>query len=274
MKTKVSYWKTIFVLAFSTILVISCGGTRDDSLFIDEESFPAEKGTSEVTSGKKGEQEDLQADEAEVLRLLGITKEEKASSEEKAVPKASGEDAATLQKEISDLSKQVAERERQMETLRTELQARDERISKLEQELRQVKSPLTKAAPQTSVPSSYESGYQHALSLYYDRNYNAAIQEFEQLLSMDNKNSLADNCQYWIGESYYGLGNYQEAIIEFEKVFNYTDSNKYDDAQLKLGLCYMKLGDANKARAEFERLLTNYPDSEYITKAEELLSEL
>ena len=124
------------------------------------------------------------------------------------------------------------------------------------------------------IKGNYKEDYQMALEEYYNRNYKQAIQMFEELLARDSSNSLADNCRYWIGECYYGLGNYNQAIIEFTKVFSFTKSNKMDDAQLKLGLCYWRLGDRDRAVQEFERLVNEYPDSEYVEKAREFLSKL
>ena len=85
---------------------------------------------------------------------------------------------------------------------------------------------------------------------------------------------LSDNCQYWIGESYYGLRNYNQAIAEFEKVFSFANSNKIDDAQLKLGVCYLRLGDKAQARNEFDRLLSAYPSSEYKPVAQRYIARL
>ena len=47
-----------------------------------------------------------------------------------------------------------------------------------------------------------------------------------------------------------------------------------DDAQLKLGICYWKLGDRDRARQEFELLLNNYPNSEYVDKARQFIARL
>ncbi len=84
---------------------------------------------------------------------------------------------------------------------------------------------------------------------------------------------MSDNCQYWIGESYYDMGNYEQAIISFEQVFSFTNSNKDDDAQLKLGICYHKLNNQEKAKEEFQRLITYYPDSEYVSIARSYLNK-
>ena len=138
--------------------------------------------------------------------------------------------------------------------------------------------PGTAEILETSVPQpkqihsrgrsgDFKSKYQYALSQYNLGNYQGALSVLSELLFSNTKNSLSDNCQFWIGECYYGLGNYNQAIVEFEKVFSFPASNKGDDAQLKLGICYIKVGDRQQAQAELERLLSNYPDSEYIELA-------
>ncbi len=93
-------------------------------------------------------------------------------------------------------------------------------------------------------------------------------------MATDTHHSLADNAQYWIGECYFALGDYRAAILAFEKVFTFKQSNKNDYAQYKLGLCYYKLGDKKRARQEFQNLLDNYPDSPLVEKARKYLMQL
>ena len=97
---------------------------------------------------------------------------------------------------------------------------------------------------------------------------------FKELLDEDIRNPLADNCQYWIGECYYGLKDYRKALFEFEKVLTFGQSNKDDDSQLKIGLCYVQLNEFGKAREELNRLLINYPDSEYNNRARRIITEI
>jgi tol-pal system protein YbgF len=134
------------------------------------------------------------------------------------------------------------------------------------------KTPVWTPPPAQSKSGSFAGQYQAALQLYKNRNYREAIQHFEALLSTDSRNSLSDNCQYWIGESYYGMGNYQQAVIAFEKVFTFSNSNKDDDAQLKVGMCYIKMNDKPKAKAELQKLIDVYPSSEYVSVARRLLA--
>ena len=37
---------------------------------------------------------------------------------------------------------------------------------------------------------------------------------------------MADNCHYWLGESYYGDKKYSEAIKHFDEVLGYRKSEK------------------------------------------------
>jgi len=120
----------------------------------------------------------------------------------------------------------------------------------------------------------YRAKYQNAYSEYSKKKYQKAISLFTDIIESNPEGDLSDNAQYWIGESYYGLKNYTRAIVEFEKVFTFKESNKDDDAQLKLGLCYLNLGQRDKAREEFQRLVDFYPDSDYKSKAVEYLRQL
>jgi tol-pal system protein YbgF len=121
---------------------------------------------------------------------------------------------------------------------------------------------------------SFSDRYQEALQTYRSRRYADAIQKFEALIATNTKHTLADNCQYWIGEAYYDQGNYTQAIVAFEKVFTYSGSNKDDSAQLKVGLCYVKLNDKPRAKDEFQKLVNNYPNSEYIGIAKRFIGQI
>ena len=52
---------------------------------------------------------------------------------------------------------------------------------------------------------------------------------------------------------------FQESISEFNKVFNFKDSNKFDDAQYKIFLCYINLGENDLAIKNLNKLREKYP---------------
>ena len=101
-----------------------------------------------------------------------------------------------------------------------------------------------------------------------------AIEGFEDLVKSDATNDLADNCQYWLAECYYSQKNFKRAIAEFEKVFSFAGTNKDADAQLKIALAHQSMGNIDKARDEFQRIIDYFPGSDHYPKAKEWLKKL
>ncbi|MDQ3002871.1 MAG: tetratricopeptide repeat protein, partial [Fibrobacterota bacterium] len=101
-----------------------------------------------------------------------------------------------------------------------------------------------------------------------------AIGKFEELLQKFPASTYADNCNYWIGECHFAMGNFAKAIAGFRQVFTFPETEKADDAQLKLGYCQLRLGDKKLAAEEFKKVVSLYPDSEYTERAKEELAKL
>ncbi|MCG8608533.1 tetratricopeptide repeat protein [bacterium] len=267
MKSKFLSARTGKIVYFVTVLyglcalVVSCGSSRQEDNFETMDESLAES-IDQASSSPSAEDE-------EVLRLLGITPN---SSDTVATPGAGPPEVQTTStspEEIQGLKDELDQKDREITLLRTQLTQKEAQIHDLEAQVQARPAP-----PKTTSTFDFKLKYDQALRQYNARSYNEAIAIFSELLMADSEHSLSDNCQYWIGESYYGLQNYNQAISEFEKVFLFPNSNKVDDAQLKLGLCYMRLGDRVQAHAEFDRLLANYPNSEYKAAAQKYLGKL
>lgn len=151
------------------------------------------------------------------------------------------------------------------------------RILALEADLMELKNSLNTETDgfDDIIDISYYEMYKYALSLCLRyKDYSSAIEEFAVLLHHFPGNFLASNCQYWIAESYYAQGKYPEAIRAYRKVFEYRNQNKADDAQLKLGFCYLSLGQKEKAAESFQYFINRYPDSEFKQIAVDSLEKL
>ena len=120
----------------------------------------------------------------------------------------------------------------------------------------------------------YKKLYLENLGSYQNGEFSKAIKGFAELVISNPTHELADNSQYWLAECYYSSKNFKRSIIEFEKVFSFPGTDKDDDAQLKLGLAYQSMGNIEKAREEYTRLLDYFPSSEYYQKAKEALKKL
>lgn len=255
-------------ICFTSLLTLSlgCGASRqntnynDDSIDMDELL-----GDESDTKSTEGE-----SDEAEVLRLLGITPTQEQPAVEPVNAVKEEPIASDIEKDMHDLRQQLLDRDRQISVLRAELTQKESQISDLK-----VKSATARNIPpgKAGEPSrEFRAAYNQALSQFKARNYTDALATFSQLIQRDPNNSLSDNCQYWAGECRYAVGSYNQAITEFERVFSYPNSNKSDDSQVMIGLCYLKLGETSQARTAFNQLLVNYPKSEYRGLAQRYIS--
>lgn len=131
---------------------------------------------------------------------------------------------------------------------------------------------ITNVLPQIT-NEAYTSKYRESLSHYQNAEWENSLNGFNYLIQVDGNHDLADNCQYWIGEIYYAQNDYRRSLKEFEKVFLFPGTNKSDDAQFKMGLCYLNIGQVDMARQEFKKLQEFYPNSEYYKRAQDYLQQ-
>lgn len=116
--------------------------------------------------------------------------------------------------------------------------------------------------------------YQAALNAYNEKQYEQSLRLFTQLLSGSKGNDMTDNCVYWMGEAAVQLGRQEKAIEMFTTVIGYRGADKVDDALLSRAGVYAKEGNPAAARNDLNRLLKDYPDSEHIGIARQMLRNL
>jgi tol-pal system protein YbgF len=105
--------------------------------------------------------------------------------------------------------------------------------------------------------------YETAYADYTAGQWSLAIQGFETYLKTYPKSELADDAQYYIGESFAGDSKYRDAAAAYERVIrDYPSSNILPEAWYKVGISYDRLGQPDKAREAFEFVMKNYPDSD------------
>jgi tol-pal system protein YbgF len=105
--------------------------------------------------------------------------------------------------------------------------------------------------------------YETAYADYTAGQWSLAIQGFETYLKTYPRSELADDAQYYIGESFAGDSKYRDAAAAYERVIReYPSSNILPEAWYKVGISYDRLGQPDKAREAFEFVVKNYPDSD------------
>ncbi|RKY56937.1 MAG: hypothetical protein DRP89_00445 [Candidatus Neomarinimicrobiota bacterium] len=223
--------------------------------------------------------------------------QKKLELEKKAVEVLDLRSALTIQNsELEDLKNEVEEMKKHNTDMEDSLRAKQTEIEKLKLILKAFDEDKkfsqkmvetirsSQDSSQVSVSSEisdstiqiddfeFRSRYNEVLNLYFDKKYDTSIKKFKDLLSLRTDHSLSDNCQYWLGECYYSLEKYQEAISEFKKVGDLGDRNKADAALFKIGMSYLKIGEKEKAVSAFENLEEKFPNSELLAKAKEYLT--
>lgn len=179
---------------------------------------------------------------------------------------------AELRREIAQLSQsnrslnaQVAELEKQLIEEREQIRTPDAAV-------------ITRPEPgpeRTDItPAAFENEYNLAIRLFRSRRYQDAKDIFTRLLHSGADHPLISNCQHWIGESLFGMREYNRAIEEFMKVFNYESKLKHDHAQIMIANSYFMLGNNDRARQEYQRLIDRYPNSVFISFARQRLREI
>lgn len=107
-----------------------------------------------------------------------------------------------------------------------------------------------------------EEQYRAAFGLLRKQDFQAAEQALGNFVRNHPNDPLAGNAQYWLGETYYVRGQYENAAIAFTEGFQtYPDSTKAPDNLLKLGMSLANLGKNEDACTAFSHLIDNFPNA-------------
>ena len=126
-------------------------------------------------------------------------------------------------------------------------------------------------SPYTPRPNLSEYGlYEAALGAYNGRRYEEAIALFSQIVSHGRPPELVPNAYYWMGESFYAMGDYAQSMPYFEYVTRVGPQYKRSMALYKLSRAALHLGNRQDANMYYERLRNDYPHSQYIATLRKL----
>jgi tol-pal system protein YbgF len=123
-------------------------------------------------------------------------------------------------------------------------------------------------------PSEVQDEYKLALRALNDQQYDKAIQQFRNFQRKYPTSDMADDAQYWIGESYFTQKDYNRAILEFNDVLKYRRGDKVPAALLRQAQAFLEIGDRTDARLILQKLVNDYPNSEQAREARDRLQAL
>ena len=273
-----------FILILLAFFMFNCAGTRKK-----EEPVQANKSTNQekdltdieallgidTNTNQPAKKTPRKKKKSEKLNLLN--ENEVANPDQaKSAPALTSREKREYERKIKNLQQQLRDKDQIIQQLKDQLNQQSLEITRLQtkKESAQTYQPTAAATPVSKVASGeYEATYQKARAAFEARDYQTALSLFQSLIASNPNHPLADNAQYWIGECHYALRKYDAAIMDFQKVFTFPNSNKLADAQFKLVLCYLRKGEVDKAREEFQQLRSQFPNSPYVARAEAILAK-
>ncbi|MCX7726133.1 MAG: tol-pal system protein YbgF [Chitinispirillaceae bacterium] len=256
----------IFILIVSSMLILSCAATRKHSNL--ETILPE----IDVVSVKENSEEALKIAQETKLEIELLKKKIKETDKKISL---------LTEEMIGVSSAKIEEIENRLSLLVEAYKDLDAKITALQTQLQTTtqrkggKAATFSPASATPLLGSPEYDlYQTALKVFNNKNYEKAIELFNEVIGQFPQGDYTGNSRYWIGECYFALGNYASAITSFNHVFDFKNHPKSDDAQFKIALSYLKMGEEKLAREEFKKLISRYPSSEYVDKAKNYLEGL
>ncbi len=154
-----------------------------------------------------------------------------------------------------------------VEAIQSDLASLSARVERIETPVAEMKPLVQKPAARPAGafrPAGYnvEAAYNDALASYKARKFESAIGAFTEIMTVAPSSSLADNAQYWVGESYFSMRNYEKSLQAFTRVCEYPKSNKAADAHLKIAMIYQVMEKRDAAVEELKLVVRDFPSSE------------
>lgn len=119
------------------------------------------------------------------------------------------------------------------------------------------------ALPQTNDPKEL---YQEAYQLLLSGDYRASEAAFRSHIDRFPNDEASPDARFWLGESLYGQGRYQEAASVFLDAHrDFPESRKSAENLLKLGMTMAKMNDREVACATLASVPKRYPNASVAT---------
>ena len=170
---------------------------------------------------------------------------------------------------LSEMTGRLEQAEYRLKQMETKLETINQdiafRLSELE------KGPATPAPVPTDTKTlSEKEMYDNAYNALKNTKYADAEKQFLVFLKKFPNSQLYANALYWLGETYYAQGHFEQALGQFSDILTkHPKSNKAADALLKMGLSMLNLNKTAEACTAFIALPNEYPnaDPSLITRA-------
>ena len=110
--------------------------------------------------------------------------------------------------------------------------------------------------------SKENSDFKLAVSLYNDKMYDLALEQFKQFINLYPNSPQSVEARYYTGLTQFKLKKYDDARYSFQNfALSYPDNMKAPDAWMNVAEVYLALNNLHEAALAFERVKTFNPKS-------------
>ncbi len=192
---------------------------------------------------------------------------------------------ASLNKQQQDRSGQGDQLSGQIQALNDTMDELKVRLTKLSKQLEDMQVAQQSMAAQQSQAQQQAQAiaqapapdvlYNNALRDYNGAKNELAIQEFNDYIKFYPNTDLAGNAYFYLAEIQFKAGDYQKAVANYDLVLqNFPSGNKAAAAQLKKGYALLELGKEDEGTQELKRVIQRYPRTNEAVQARERLRKV
>ena len=171
----------------------------------------------------------------------------------------------------------------QVQNLEARVQQLESRLASQEGYQKPPAAARERAVPAPSVPPSpppavssaaADKNYAEGMRLYHAKKFGDARHQLYQSLKNQPKGPKAAEARYYLADSFYQEGKYQEAGVEFNKLrVQFPKSILAPAGLLRQALCYKNQQQTGTYRSTLQKLVKAYPNSPEAKEAQKMLKE-
>jgi len=201
--------------------------------------------------------------------------------------KAVGNQEKVLAAPVATVNTRVDTMASQFQSLRDAVDEMNSRLSKLQQQIVDIKNIVSTVPPPQAAPAPTPQAaapgppvqsatlWTNALRDYQAGNFDLAGPQFADYLKYFGASEQASEAQFYLGEIFYQQKQYKEAVDAYDLVLErFPEGKRTADAQYKKGLSLLRMNRRDMAAKEFREVIRRFPRTQAATQAAEALKGL
>ncbi len=192
---------------------------------------------------------------------------------------------ASINKQQQDRSGQVDQISGQIQALNDTMDELKVRLAKLSKQFEDMQAAQQSLAAQQAQAQQQAQAmaqapppdvlYNNALRDYNGAKNDLSTQEFNDYIKFYPNTDLAGNAYFYLAEIQFKAGDYQKAVANYDLVLqNFPSGNKAAAAQLKKGFALLELGKEDEGTQELKHVIQRYPRTNEAIQARDRLRKL